>query len=126
MLSFLRSALVAALLLLFLQLIVFGDDAKAPAIRPELAAADQLYRAGKFAEAEASYQALLKTDSKLVAAQVGLVDFGILKWSTSAVCFGPPWAQQTSTLYLSVSLGLEGGVGLESQGGAIRADSVGI
>jgi tetratricopeptide (TPR) repeat protein len=73
MLSFLRSALVAALLLLFLQLIVFGDDAKAPAIRPELAAADQLYRAGKFAEAEASYQALLKTDSKLVAAQVGLV-----------------------------------------------------
>jgi hypothetical protein len=54
------------------------------------------------------------------------VDFGILKWSTSAVCFGPPWAQQTSTLYLSVSLGLEAGVGLESQGGAIRADSVGV
>src|ERR1039458_4222041 len=53
-------------------------------------------------------------------------DFGILKWSTSAVCFGPPWAQQTSTLYLSVSLGLEAGVGLESQGGAIRADSVGV
>src|ERR1019366_10033673 len=53
-------------------------------------------------------------------------DFGILKWSTSAVCFGPPWAQQTSTLDLSVSLDLEAGVGLESQGGAIRADSVGI
>ena len=34
-------------------------------------------------------------------------DFGILKWSTSAVCFGPPWAQQTSTLDLSVSLDLE-------------------
>src|SRR5450756_1200511 len=51
------------------------------------------------------------------------VDFGILKWSTSAVCFGPPWAQQTSTLDLSVSLDLEAGVGLESQGGAIRADS---
>ena len=34
-----------------------------------LRAADQLYRAGKFAEAEASYQALLKTDSKLVPAQ---------------------------------------------------------
>ena len=53
-------------------------------------------------------------------------DFGILKWSTSAVCFGPPWAQQTSTLDLSVSLSLEAGVGLESQGGVIRADSSGI
>ena len=72
MFSFLRSALVAALLLISLQL-MFGDDKKAPAIRPELATADQLYRAGKFAEAEASYQALLKTDSKLVPAQVGLV-----------------------------------------------------
>src|ERR1035437_2597980 len=72
MFSFLRSALVAVLLLISLQL-MFGDDTKAPAINPELAAADQLYRAGKFAEAEASYQALLKTDSKLVPAQVGLV-----------------------------------------------------
>src|ERR1022692_4151212 len=53
-------------------------------------------------------------------------DFGILKWSTSAVCFGPPAAQQTSTLDLSVSLSLEAGVGLESQGGVIRADSSGI
>ena len=50
MFSFLRSALVAALLLISLQL-MFGDDKKAPAIRPELATADQLYRAGKFAEA---------------------------------------------------------------------------
>ena len=72
MFSYLRLAVVAALLLISLQLIVFGDDTKAPAIPPELAAADQLYRAGKFAEAEASYQALLKTDSKLVPAQVGL------------------------------------------------------
>ena len=72
MFSFLRSAVVAALLLASLQL-MFGDDTKAPAIRPELATADQLYRAGKFAEAEASYQALLSTDSKLVPAQVGLV-----------------------------------------------------
>src|ERR1017187_1050309 len=73
MFSFLRSALVAALLLLSLQLIVLGEDTKAPAIDPELATADQLYRAGKFAEAETRYQALLKTDSKLVTAQVGLV-----------------------------------------------------
>ena len=73
MFSFSRSALVAALLMLFLQPIVFGDDTKVSAIDPEVAAADQLYRAGKFAEAEASYQALLKTDSKLVPAQIGLV-----------------------------------------------------
>src|SRR5208282_1066355 len=72
MYSFLRSALVAALLLISLQL-MFGDDTELPAIGPAVAAADQLYRAGKFAEAEASYQALLKTDSKLVPAQVGLV-----------------------------------------------------
>jgi len=72
MFSFLRSALLAALLLLSLQLIVLGEDTKAPAIDPELATADQLYRTGKFAEAETRYQALLKTDSKLVPAQVGL------------------------------------------------------
>ena len=72
MLAFLRSAVVAALLLISLQL-MFGDDTKAPAISPALASADQLYRAGKFAEAEASYRALLNTDSKLVPAQVGLV-----------------------------------------------------
>jgi predicted Zn-dependent protease len=71
MFSFLPPFLVAAVLI-SLQL-MFGDDTKAPAIRPELAAADQLYRAGKFAEAEAGYRALLNTESKLVPAQVGLV-----------------------------------------------------
>ena len=71
--SFLRSALVVALLLLSLQLIVSGDDTKVPAISSALASADQLYRAGKFAEAEENYRALLNTDSKLVPAQVGLV-----------------------------------------------------
>jgi tetratricopeptide (TPR) repeat protein len=69
----LRLTLVAALLLLALQTRVLADDTKPPAINPELAAGDQLYRAGKFAEAEATYQALLKTDSKLVPAQIGLV-----------------------------------------------------
>ena len=79
MFSFLRPALVTILLLLLSQLTVAsGDDTKPPATSPELAAADQLYRAGKFAEAEAGYRALLKTDPKLVpvqlaAAQVGLV-----------------------------------------------------
>jgi tetratricopeptide (TPR) repeat protein len=69
---FLRSTLAPVFLLISLQLML-GDDPKAPAIASGLAAADQLYRAGKFSEAEASYQALLKSDSKLVPAQVGLV-----------------------------------------------------
>ena len=71
--TLLRSALVATLLLLFLPLSLFCDDAKPSAVPPDLAAADQLYRAGKFAEAEASYQAVLKNDAKLVPAEVGLV-----------------------------------------------------
>jgi tetratricopeptide (TPR) repeat protein len=70
--SFLRSGLVAALLWLSMQPAILGDDTKSPT-PPKLAAADQLYRAGKFAEAEAGYQAALKADAKLVAAQVGLV-----------------------------------------------------
>jgi tetratricopeptide (TPR) repeat protein len=69
----LRCTLVATALLLSSSLAVFGEDTKASTISPELAAADQLYRTGKFAEAEASYQAILKTDAKLVPAQVGLV-----------------------------------------------------
>jgi len=71
--SFLRSAHVPVLLLLTLLTIASGDDTKPQPINPELVAADQLYRAGKFGEAETSYQALLKTDSKLLPAQVGLV-----------------------------------------------------
>jgi hypothetical protein len=71
---------------------------------------------------EAGLPALLAFLAMLAA----VTDFGILKWSTSAVCFGPPWAQQTSTLDLSMSLGLEARVGLENQGGAIRADSAGV
>ena len=70
--SFLRSTFGTVILLLPLTL-ASGDDTKPPAINPELAAADQLYRAGKFAEAEAGYQAILKTDTKLMAAQVGFV-----------------------------------------------------
>ena len=69
---FLRSTLAPVFLLISLQLML-GDDPKAPATASGLAAADQLYRAGKFSDAEASYQALLKSDSKLVPAQVGLV-----------------------------------------------------
>lgn len=70
--SFSRSVVVAAVLLISPQLIL-GDDTKGPAASPQLAAANQLYRAGKFAESEASYRALLNADSKSVPAQVGLV-----------------------------------------------------
>ena len=77
--SFSRSAIVTVLLLLSLQTIAFGDDTKPPAVNPQLAAAEQLYRAGKFAEAEAGYQALLKTDSKLVPAEVVLAQVGLVR-----------------------------------------------
>ena len=75
--SFLRLALVTVFLLLSLQTIVLGDDTKPPAINPELAAADQLYRAGKFAEAEAGYQALPKNLSLMVryASPAGWITF---------------------------------------------------
>jgi hypothetical protein len=36
-------------------------------------------------------------------------DFGILKWPTSAVCFGPPRVKRTSSLDLSDELGSGGG-----------------
>jgi len=67
------STLFAVLLIVSLPLTVFGSDSKAPTANPELELADQLFRAGKFPEAETSYQTLLKKNSKLVAAQVGLV-----------------------------------------------------
>jgi hypothetical protein len=67
---FFSSAMVATLLFLLLPLSLLGDDAKPPATNPELAAADQLYRAGKFAEAEAGYQGVLKNDSKLGACAI--------------------------------------------------------
>jgi tetratricopeptide (TPR) repeat protein len=69
-----RWRLIAALLLLCLQqAITVAHDTKAPSPDLELAAADQLFRAGKFAEAEKDYQAILQKDPQLVPAQVGLV-----------------------------------------------------
>ena len=72
-----RRTLAAVLLAAFLQFqpaqFTLAEDTKTSASPPELAAADQLYRAGKFAEAEAGYRSALKADSKLVLAQVGLV-----------------------------------------------------
>ena len=73
MLALLRSCVVATVLLVSLQHTRHQEDTQSPASDSGLAAANQLYRAGKFADAEASYQAVLKNDSKLVPAQVGLV-----------------------------------------------------
>ena len=84
--SLLRTALVAVVLL-SVQAIAQSDAPKpavnppavnAPAVNPaavnpDLAAADQLYRSGKFANAESGYRALLKADATLVPAQVGMV-----------------------------------------------------
>jgi tetratricopeptide (TPR) repeat protein len=77
--SFFRLIVVTVLLLLSLQIIAFGDDAKPQVTNPELANADQLYRAGKFAEAEAGYQAVLKNDSKLVPAEVVRAQVGVVR-----------------------------------------------
>ena len=51
-----------------------GAEYQAGPDNPELRAADQLYKAGKFAEAAEKYQALLKIDAKLVAAEAGLIE----------------------------------------------------
>jgi tetratricopeptide (TPR) repeat protein len=73
MVSFSRSALIALLLLFLLRWTAFPDEPKSATPSPELAAADQLFHAGKFAEAESGYEAILEKDSKLVPAQVGLL-----------------------------------------------------
>jgi tetratricopeptide (TPR) repeat protein len=73
MFSLSRRTLIAVLVLISLRLTALDDTAKAPAPDPDLMSADQLFRAGKFAEAETSYQAILQKDTKLVPAQVGLV-----------------------------------------------------
>lgn len=70
--SVFRVATVAILLVL-LPALALADDARPVNVNPDLAAADQLYRAGKFAEAESGYQAVLKSDPMLVPAEAGLV-----------------------------------------------------
>jgi tetratricopeptide (TPR) repeat protein len=62
-----------AFFLLLLTAPAWADDAKPVNVNSDLAAADQLYRAGKFAEAETGYRTALKADLSLVAAEAGLV-----------------------------------------------------
>ena len=50
-----------------------AGEPKPTAPGSQLLTADQLYKSGKFAEAEASYQALLATDPASIPAQVGVV-----------------------------------------------------
>jgi len=52
---------------------VEAEDAKPASADAGLAAANQLLRSGKFAEAEASYRILLVNDPKLIDAEVGLI-----------------------------------------------------
>ncbi|HTZ83533.1 MAG TPA: aspartyl protease family protein [Candidatus Acidoferrales bacterium] len=65
--------LISILAAILFRLAAVDDNAKAPAPDPNLAAADQLFQAGKFAEAETRYQAIVQNDVKIVPAQVGLV-----------------------------------------------------
>src|ERR1039458_4918052 len=65
--------LLTVSLTLCLPFAVLAQNAKPVPDNPDLIAADQLYKAGKFAEAADKYQALLKIDAKLVAAEAGLM-----------------------------------------------------
>jgi len=73
MFSRLGLTLTALLVLISLRLPPLDEIAKAPSAGADLASADQLFQAGKFAEAETKYRAILQRDTKLVPAQVGLV-----------------------------------------------------
>src|ERR1039458_5015799 len=53
---------------------VLAQNAKPIPDNPDLIAADQLYKAGKFAEAAEKYQALLKANAKLMPAEAGLIE----------------------------------------------------
>ena len=53
-------------------------------------------------------------------------DSGIMKWPTSAVCFGPPLGPSELLVLTERELRTGAGVGLENQGGALRADSPGV
>lgn len=53
-------------------------------------------------------------------------DSGIMKWPTSAVYSGPPLGQSELLVWTERELRTGAGVGLESQGGALRADSPGV
>jgi tetratricopeptide (TPR) repeat protein len=61
------------LILIFLACPALSDNPKPQDADADLGAADQAFRAGKFADAEAAYRVILQKNSSLIAAQVGLV-----------------------------------------------------
>ncbi len=69
-----RFLVLIAFLMTCLPLGMLAQGAKPVPDNPDLTAADQLYKAGKFAAAAEKYQALLKIDAKLVPAEAGLIE----------------------------------------------------
>ena len=68
-----RSFLAVVAIAWCLGIHIFAEDVKPPAENSDLAAANQLYRSGRFAEAAEKYQAILKASATLVPAQTGLI-----------------------------------------------------
>ena len=68
---FLAAVTVSALL--WLPLHGFSEKCQAATQQADLSSAEMLYRSGRFEEAAAKFQAMVKADPKLVPAQVGLV-----------------------------------------------------
>jgi tetratricopeptide (TPR) repeat protein len=66
--------ILTVLLAMCLSFAVLAQNAKPVGDNPDLIAADQLYKAGKFAQAAEKYQALLKVDAELPAAEAGLIE----------------------------------------------------
>ena len=60
-------------LTLFFSLLSLAEDAKPATTNLDLAAADQLYKESKFAEAADKYQAIINAEPNLVGAQYGLI-----------------------------------------------------
>jgi tetratricopeptide (TPR) repeat protein len=67
-------ALLSVSLVFYFSTGVLAQDAKPAPENPGLTAADGLYKAGEFAGAAEKYQALLKADPKLAAAETGLIE----------------------------------------------------
>src|ERR1039458_8881368 len=68
------SIILTVFLTICLSFGVLAQNAKPIPDNPDLIAADQLYKAGKFAEAAEKYQALLKANAKLMPAEAGLIE----------------------------------------------------
>jgi tetratricopeptide (TPR) repeat protein len=95
------------LLLLVISSWLPATEIKPAPEKPELSAADQLYRSGKFAEAAEQYQAILNTDSTLVPAQSGLIHalLRLQKIDEASVAAGKALAAQPNSAALLGAMG---------------------